>query len=108
MDGDYTPAEVVALTEGEDVQLIDVREQYEVDAGRIAGSVHIVLGELSARADEIDRARPVVFYCRSGARSAMATEAFADAGYDAHNMAGGMIDWDAAGLPIEPEDGHVA
>jgi rhodanese-related sulfurtransferase len=50
----------------------------------------------------------VVFYCRSGQRSALATEAFRTAGYDAHNMAGGLIDWHAAGLPLVPEDGRVA
>src|SRR5262249_25648714 len=48
------------------------------------------------------------FYCRSGARSAMASDAFSQAGFDAHNMTGGLLDWDAAGLPLEPEDGYVA
>ena len=50
----------------------------------------------------------MVFYCRSGARSAMATEAFTQAGFDAHNMVGGLLDWEAAGLPLEPADGRVA
>ena len=50
----------------------------------------------------------MVFYCRSGARSAMATEAFTQAGFDAHNMVGGLLEWAAAGLPLEPADGHVA
>ena len=50
----------------------------------------------------------VVFYCRSGGRSAMATEAFTQAGYDAHNMAGGMLAWASAGLPIAPDGGIVA
>ncbi len=108
MDGDYTPREVADLLAEGGVQLVDVREQFEVDAGRIAGGRHIVLSELSARAAEIERERPVIFYCRSGSRSAMAAEAFAGAGYDAHNMTGGMIEWTAAGLPIEPEGGHVA
>jgi rhodanese-related sulfurtransferase len=49
----------------------------------------------------------VIFYCRSGARSAMATEAFIEAGYDAHNMSGGMLEWQAAGLEMEPADGYV-
>jgi hydroxyacylglutathione hydrolase/adenylyltransferase/sulfurtransferase len=49
-----------------------------------------------------------VFYCRSGSRSAMATEAFRNAGFDAYNMAGGLLDWDAAGLPLDPADAHVA
>ena len=38
----------------------------------------------------------------------MATEAFVEAGFDAHNMTGGLLAWDAAGLPIEPEGGRVA
>jgi rhodanese-related sulfurtransferase len=105
MDGDYTPAEVAKLIERDDVQLIDVRETYEVEAGRIAGSRHVSLSELTGRADEIDRDRPVVFYCRVGGRSAMATQAFQGAGYEAHNMTGGIVAWDAAELPI---DGYVA
>ena len=61
-------------------KLIDVREPDEHAAGRIAGDRLIALGELTAEADSIDRARPVIFYCRSGSgRSAMATEAFAAA-----------------------------
>jgi rhodanese-related sulfurtransferase len=108
MEGDYTPAEVSELIGRDDVQLVDVRETYEVDAGRIAGSRHVTLSELSARADELDRDRPVIFYCRVGGRSSMATQAFQSAGYDAHNLAGGILEWVAAGLPLEPEDGHVA
>jgi rhodanese-related sulfurtransferase len=108
MDGDYTPQEVAALLEAGEAQLVDVREQYEVDAGRIGGSTHVTLGELSARAGEIDRDRPVIFYCRVGGRSAMATQAFQGAGYDAHNMTGGLVEWAAAGLPLDPDDGHVA
>ena len=74
---DYTPQEVAELLEDERVQLIDVRQRHEHEAGRIAGARLIELGELSAAAGSIDPKRPVVFYCRSGGRSAMATEAFA-------------------------------
>ena len=105
---DYTPREVAELLDAERVQLIDVRQRHEHEAGRIAGGRLIELSELSAAADSIDRDRPVVFYCRSGGRSAMATEAFAQAGFDAHNMTGGMLEWHAAGLPMEPADGFVA
>jgi rhodanese-related sulfurtransferase len=108
MDGDYTPRQVAELIEQEDVQLIDVREPHEHEAGRIAGDRLIELMQLTAQAQTIDRDRPVVFYCRSGSRSAMASHAFRQAGYDAHNMAGGLIEWHAAGLPLEPADGHVA
>jgi rhodanese-related sulfurtransferase len=110
MDADLTPQQVAELLaqRGSDVQLIDVRQQHEVDAGRIAGSRHIELAVLASHADSIDRERPVVFVCRSGARSAMATDAFCTAGFDAHNLAGGLLEWHAAGLPLEPDGGYVA
>lgn len=108
MDGDYTPQQVAELHAQGSVQLIDVRQVHENQAGRISGSRLIELGQLTAQADSIDRDRPVVFYCRSGARSAMATEAFRQAGFDAHNMAGGLLDWQTAGLPLEPDGGYVA
>ena len=47
----------------------------------------------------------MVFYCRSGNRSAMAAEAFREAGYDAHNLAGGITAWVDARTPLEPADG---
>ncbi|MGB9184736.1 MAG: rhodanese-like domain-containing protein [Solirubrobacteraceae bacterium] len=108
MAADYSPREVSELLESGSVQLIDVRETDEYAAGRIAGSRLIELSALPAQADTISRDPPVVFYCRSGARSAMATEAFVQAGYEAHNMSGGLLEWAAAGLPLEPDDGHVA
>ena len=108
MDGDYTPQEVSELHAGGEIQLIDVRTREENEAGRIAGSRLIELGDLADEAGTLDESRPVVFYCRTGSRSAMATAAFQRAGYDAHNMAGGMVDWAAAGLPIDPDGGYVA
>jgi rhodanese-related sulfurtransferase len=108
MDSDYTAQQVATLMESGDVQLVDVRQPYEHEAGRIAGDRHIELGRLAAEVETLDRERPVVFYCRSGARSAMATEAFRGAGFDAHNMLGGLLDWEAAGLPLEPDGGYVA
>ncbi|HLM09352.1 MAG TPA: rhodanese-like domain-containing protein [Thermoleophilaceae bacterium] len=105
---DLSPARVAELMQS-DVQVIDVREPYEREAGRIPGdSAHVELDRLSEEAGSIDRARPVVFYCRSGSRSALAAQAFASAGYDAHNLDGGLKAWVADGLPIEPADGRVA
>ena len=91
-----------------DADLIDVREAYEHEAGRIEGARHIPLERLSAAAETIDRGRPVVLHCRIGARSAMAVQAFRASGYDAHNMAGGLEAWAAAGLPLVPAGGYVA
>jgi rhodanese-related sulfurtransferase len=108
MDSDYTPNEVAELLVGADVQLIDVRETDEYEAGRIAGARLVPLAQLPGEVAGLDRERPIVFYCRSGSRSAMATEAFRGAGFDAHNMAGGLLEWEAAGLPLDPADGRVA
>jgi rhodanese-related sulfurtransferase len=89
----------------DDVQLVDVREPHEFEAGRIAGARHVALGRLAEEADSLDRSRPIVFYCRVGGRSAMATQAFQASGYDAHNLAGGVVAWTVSGLPFE---GRVA
>ena len=87
------------------VQLVDVREPYEFEAGHIAGARHVELARLAEEAESLDRDRPLVFYCRVGARSAMATQAFRASGYDAHSMAGGLVSWADSGLPFE---GRVA
>jgi rhodanese-related sulfurtransferase len=68
----------------------------------------MALEGLPPRAAEIDKDRPVVFQCRVGNRSAFATEAFRNGGYDAYNMSGGIQAWADAGLPLEPEGGTVA
>jgi rhodanese-related sulfurtransferase len=91
-----------------DLQLVDVREPYEREAGYIAGSRHIPLVELSARAAEIERERPVVFYCRVGARSDMAAQAFRASGMQALSMRGGLMRWASENRPLSPEGGVVA
>jgi rhodanese-related sulfurtransferase len=105
---DLSPQQAQEMIDSGDAQLVDVREPYEWEAGRIAGAVHIELEHLAARAGEIDKGKKVIFQCRVGRRSAMATEAFAASGYDAYNLAGGITAWVDAGLPIEPEGGEVA
>jgi rhodanese-related sulfurtransferase len=105
---DLSPQQAQEMIESGDAQLVDVREPYEWEAGRIAGAVHIELEHLAGRAGEVDKDRKVIFQCRVGRRSAMATEAFAASGYDAYNLAGGITAWVEAGLPIEPEGGEIA
>lgn len=105
---EVAPRRVAELHARGEVDLIDVREAYEHDAGRIADSRHIELAELPQAAASLDRERPVVFYCRSGGRSAMATQAFRASGYQAFNMTGGMLAWERDGLPLEPDGGVVA
>jgi rhodanese-related sulfurtransferase len=105
---DLGPEEVKRLVEEGEVDLIDVREPYEHDAGRIDGARHVQIPELTMAAQEMDPDRPVIFYCRTGSRSSMATQAFRASGYQAYNLAGGLVGWVEKGLPIVPEDGTVA
>jgi len=92
----------------EGAQLVDVRAGHEWEAGRIAGATHLPLDELAGRTGELDAERPVVLYCRGGNRSAMAAEALAAAGFDAAKLSEGIVGWEEAGLPLEPEGGYVA
>jgi rhodanese-related sulfurtransferase len=90
------------------LQLVDVRERYEREAGHIEGSRHIELVQLSDRAGELSSEQPVVFYCRVGARSEMAAQAFRAAGFQAHSMSGGLVRWAREGRALIPASGHVA
>jgi len=105
---DLEPARVSEILEAGEAVLVDVREPYEWDAGRIAGAMHIELERLAGRADELPKDKPVIFQCRMGRRSALATDAFRAVGFDAYNMRGGIEAWAEQGLPLEPEGGHVA
>lgn len=82
-----------------DEQVLDVREDFEVNQGMIPTALHIPMGELGARLDELDKNRPVIVVCRSGRRSATVADALNQAGFTADTMAGGMIEWQQAGLP---------
>jgi rhodanese-related sulfurtransferase len=105
---ELTPSQVKEALDKDDVLLIDVREPYEWDAGRIPGAIHIEIERLAARAEEVPSERPIVFQCRLGVRSAMAMQAFRASGWDAYHMGGGIQRWVNEGLPIEPDGGYVA
>lgn len=105
---ELSPEQVAQLLDEGAVQLVDVRENYEHEAGRIAGDRHIEMDRLAAEADSLDAEVPIVFYCRTGSRSAVATQAFRASGRTAHNLDGGIVAWVERGLPIEPEDGEIA
>jgi rhodanese-related sulfurtransferase len=107
-DQDVSPEWVNERLATGELQLIDVREPYEWDAGHLAGARHIELQNVAAEAASIDRETPVVFYCKVGARSGMAASAFRQAGYEAYSMDGGLDAWAQSGLPLDPPDGQVA
>ena len=100
------PSAAAELIDG-GAQVVDVRTAEEHAAGHIEHAVHMPLERLDAEVSELDRERPVVFYCRGGNRSEMAAQAFANSGWDAHSVAGGLLAWAEAGQPLEPADGTV-
>lgn len=82
----------------DDVVLLDVREPAEWQSGHAPDALHVPLGELSL--DAVPDDATVFVICRSGNRSGSATKALRSAGVEAFNVAGGMIAWQRAGLPV--------
>lgn len=82
------------LDAGEKLNLIDVREAEEIAQGMIPGAVHLPLGLVPQRLDEIPREEEVIFICRSGYRSDQACQYLTSLGYKgATNLVGGMLAW---------------
>ena len=82
------------LARGEELCLIDVREEDELDENRIPGVRHISLRDLPDRMMEIDPTRETVLVCRSGRRSRIACKFLMFQGYtNVKNLSGGMIEW---------------
>ena len=104
---DFPDVPVTALPD--DAVVLDIREQDEWDRGHAPGAVHIPMGDLPARVDELapflDRDEPLLVTCRSGGRVARTLPWLAQQGYEVANMAGGMRAWHAAGKPMEAAGG---
>jgi rhodanese-related sulfurtransferase len=96
----------IAVTElPADAVLLDVREDDEWQAGHAPQAVHIPMGEIADRLDEIPEASPLYVVCRSGGRSARVTQYLNASGWDAVNVAGGMTGWARAGRSMESGTG---
>jgi rhodanese-related sulfurtransferase len=108
-DTEIDPEQLVAwMTEQPQLQVIDVRQPFEREAGHIAGTEHIELVELPGKAAVLSREQPVVFYCRVGNRSLMAAQAFRASGFEAYSLQGGVVRWAQEGRALEPAGGYVA
>jgi len=95
--------EAVMLLNKNDPVVLDVREEKEIQGGKITGAKHITLGQLSSRIVELgdNKQKPILVYCRSGSRSGHACQIITKAGYeDVSNLAGGILAWEAANLPV--------
>lgn len=93
------------LDAGEDIQVIDVREQNEFDFCRMPGTKLIPLGEVLSRVDEIDPERVTVVHCKMGGRSARAIEALQRSGFAGKliNLHGGITAWSNEVDPSVPK-----
>ncbi len=90
----------------DDARILDVREDYEWEAGHIDGAVHIPLDQLPARLGELDPDEDLHVICRSGGRSQRAAEWLEGNGHTAINVSGGMGAWLEAGKPMVSETGN--
>ncbi|MCH4825063.1 rhodanese-like domain-containing protein [Planococcus halocryophilus] len=78
---------------GEELNIIDVREEDEVATGMIPGAKHIPLGEMEERVGELDAQKEYYMICRSGRRSEMAGGILETNDINATNVEGGMLAW---------------
>ena len=94
---------------GEKFRLIDVRSANEYNQGIIKGGEFLPLHTLPIRLNDFSSEENIVFYCRSGARSAQACMfAKQNAELEALNLRGGIISWHQSGLPIAQPESAVA
>ncbi len=93
------------LDKGEDIQIIDVREDDEFAIARIPNSVHIPLAQVLNRMDEIDPNRETVVHCKGGGRSARAIDALQRSGFKGKlvNLKGGITGWSNEVDPSVPK-----
>lgn len=97
------PTDVVRVLNNDDALVLDVRDDSEVRQGRIKGARHIPLKELRERMGELQKFqnKPVVVYCRTGNRSAQASELLTRNGFETViNLHGGVVAWQNANLPL--------
>lgn len=94
---EITPTELKdRLDAGEVPVLVDVRESFEAAIADLPdhGQLRIPTGEFAGRLSEVDPDADVVVYCRSGSRSAWATQILMQHGYEnVRNLQGGVLGW---------------
>lgn len=89
-----TPQELrKRLAAGEELVLIDVREEDEVASGMIPGAQHIPMGQIPQQTGALPADKEIVFICRSGSRSQRVCEYLQQFGIRGTNLSGGMIEW---------------
>jgi rhodanese-related sulfurtransferase len=102
------PNETREAHQRNELVLVDVRQRQEWRSGVVAGALLIPLNELAGRIDELPRQRTVAFLCRSGHRSMLAARQARRHGIDVASVKGGMVAWQAAGLPTSTPPRHAS
>ena len=100
---DFESVRVDELPEG---VFLDVREDYEWEAGHVEGALHIPMEQLPARLGELDPDQDLLVVCRTGGRSARVTAWLVGHGYSAVNVLGGMDAWLESGRPLVSDNGQ--
>ena len=96
------PQTVAAIKDRDDVFVIDVREPWEYEEAHIPGINLIPMNTIPNRLGEIPTDKTVVLTCRSGNRSGQVFQYLKQQGFtNIHNMQGGIVAWQGAGLPVE-------
>lgn len=94
-----SPASLATLLATGGCQLVDVREPVEHAEAHVSGCHLIPLGQIEARAGELDRTKPVIVMCQAGKRGQAALEKLQRLGFsDVRNLEGGILAWKAAGM----------
>jgi rhodanese-related sulfurtransferase len=95
------PNQLEALKANGSLQLIDVRTEAEFAQAKIEGSTHIPLHMLPLKMQDLQKSEPIVFYCRSGARSAQACAWLMSQGVsNVYNLSGGIMNWARSGKAL--------
>ncbi|WP_456378492.1 rhodanese-like domain-containing protein [Thiolapillus sp.] len=98
------PLQSTILINHDDAVIVDVRSIADFNKGHIVNAVNIPLNSLAKQLQQLEKYKdkPIIVACRSGSRSGMACKTLMKNGFkDVHNLRGGMMAWESAGLPVK-------
>ncbi len=100
---EVSPSDAIRHINKDDAVVLDVREDKEYAEGHISNALHIPVGLIDKRLQEMEpyKSKPVIVYCRSGDRAARAGAILRKQGFESvYKLNGGILAWKAANLPV--------